>query len=320
MLAIPDGFRTNLRSHADDADDWLGRLPGLADRYLAAWRLVRNGNHVWHGYVGIVIPVRLPDGTAAALKISYPSPESAHEAAALTVWAGRGAVRALRADPARQVTLLERLDNTRTLREVPVPQAIRGWGELVREMSGPVSAGPHAFDSLTELARRWQRELPERWGRLGRPGPSWLLDEALAVCREAACGDPVSAQSNPALIHTDLHFENILATPDGTRWRAIDPKPLLRVAEFAVAPMLWNRLGELGGGAESLQARCDALSEAAGLDRDLARRWSVAREVENHLDYLESGLPGDAARSLWVATALCGRADPDVDPAGLATL
>lgn len=319
MLAIPDGFRANLREHATDADDWLGRLPGLADRYLTAWDLVRDGDDVWHGYVGIVVPVRLPDGTAAALKISYPSPESAHEAAALTVWAGHGAVRALRADPARQVTLLERLDSTRSLREVPVPQAVRVWGELVREMSGPVPAGPHAFDSLTDLARRWRRELPERWDRLARPGPPWLLDEALAVCEETA-DDPVLVHRNMVLVHSDLHFENILATPDGARWRAIDPKPLLGVAEFAVAPMLWNRLGELGGGAEALRARCDALSDAAGLDRDLARRWSVAREVDNHLDYLESGLPGDAARSLWVAAALCGRADPEVDPAGLATL
>ncbi|MFC4602648.1 aminoglycoside phosphotransferase family protein [Rhodococcus kronopolitis] len=326
MLAIPDGYRTNVREYATDADDWLGGLPGLADRYLAAWDLVRDGEDVWHGYVGIVVPVRMPDGTAAALKISYPSPESAHEAAALAEWAGRGAVRVLRADPAHQVLLLERLDNTRSLRDVPVPQAVSIWGALMRELSAPLPPGPQPFESLAELSRRWLCELPDRWERLGRPGPAWLLDEALAVCRDAAVestlgqGNSLLVHSSSVLVHTDLHFENVLATPDGARWRAIDPKPLLGVAEFAVAPMLWNRLGELDGGAEALRARCHALSEAAGLDRELARRWSVAREVENHLEYLESGLPGDATRSLWVATALCGRADPGVDPAGLASL
>jgi streptomycin 6-kinase len=129
------------------------------------------------------------------------------------------------------------------------------------------------------------------------------------VCREPA--------GSAVLVHTDLHFENVLVGQDD--WRAIDPKPLSGVGEFAVAPMLWNRLADLdtrrGAG---LRARCDDLADSAGLDRELARRWSIAREVDNHLDYLRSGASADAERSLWVATALSGREDADVDPAALA--
>ncbi|SEK85997.1 aminoglycoside phosphotransferase family protein [Rhodococcus maanshanensis] len=308
MLTIPDSYGARVRSYAPDAEEWLRRLPGLITRLLDEWGLTRDGSRLWHGNVAVVIPVLLPDHTPAALKVSYPSPESAMESAALARWDGRGAVRMLRADPDEQAILLERLDPTRSLLSVPVPQSIPIWGELMRGLSS-VSSGDD-FDTLADLAARWETELPELWRRLGRPCPQWLIEDAVAVCREQA--------GSPVLVHTDLHFENVLACRDD--WRAIDPKPLSAVGEFAVAPMLWNRLADLDGrrGA-GLRARCDDLADSAGLDRELSRRWSIAREVENHLDYLRNGEIADAQRSLWVATALSGREDPGVDPAALAT-
>ncbi|MGW6377165.1 aminoglycoside phosphotransferase family protein [Rhodococcus sp. NPDC055112] len=308
MLTIPDSYGARVRSYAPDAEEWLRRLPGLIARLLDEWGLARDGSRVWHGNVAVVIPVLLPDGTPAALKVSYPSTESAMESAALARWDGRGAVRVLRADPDEQVILLERLDPARSLLSVPVSQAIPIWGSLMRGLSSAAPDGD--FDTLSDLAARWETELPELWLRLGRPCPRWLIEDAVAVCREPGAG-------NPVLVHTDLHFENVLAGPDD--WRAIDPKPLAAVGEFAVAPMLWNRLADLDGrrGA-GLRARCDDLADSAGLDRELSRRWSIAREVDNHLDYLRNGETADAQRSLWVATALAGREDPDVDPTALA--
>ncbi|WP_181763027.1 aminoglycoside phosphotransferase family protein [Rhodococcus spelaei] len=306
--AVPESYRARVRSYAPDADEWLGLLPDLTSRYLDEWQLTVDGAEFRHGYVAVVLAVRLADRTPAALKMSYPAPESATERAALSRWDGRGAVRMLRSATEHQVLLLERLDADRSLADVRVAQAIHEWGELMRELSVPAPVGDHAFDTLTELARRWTHELPDRWRRLGKPCPSWLIEQAVSVCRL-----PPGPQ---VLVHTDLHYENVLAHGDG--WRAIDPKPMLAVPEFAVAPMLWNRLAELDGhGAGGLRARCDALADSAGLSRDLSRRWSVAREVENYLDYLGDGAHGDAARSLWVARALCGREDYAVDPAEL---
>ncbi|MFC7447727.1 aminoglycoside phosphotransferase family protein [Rhodococcus daqingensis] len=306
MLTIPDSYGARVRSYAPDAESWLRRLPGLVTRHLDEWGLTRDGTQVWHGYVAIVIPVLLPDRTPAVLKVSYPSKESAKESAALARWDGNGAVRLLRADPADQVILLERLDRTRSLMNVPVAQAIPIWGALMRDLS-EVTPGDD-FDLLPDLAARWETELPELWRRLGGPCPEWLVEEAVAVCREPAGG--------PVLVHTDLHFENILAARGG--WRAIDPKPLAAVGEFAVAPMLWNRLADLDGRGAELRARCEDLADSAGLDRELSRRWSLAREVDNYLDYLRNGETADAQRSLWVATALAGREDPGVDPTALA--
>ncbi|MFD4181292.1 aminoglycoside phosphotransferase family protein [Rhodococcus sp. NPDC058514] len=306
-LTVPTSYGVRVRSYAPDAEAWLRELPALVARHLDEWGLTRDGTQVWHGNVAIVIPVLLPDRTPAALKVSYPSSESELESEALERWDGSGAVRMLRADPAHQVILLERLDQTRSLMNVPVPQAIPIWGALMRGLSS-VAPGD-GFDALPELAARWETDLPQLWRRLGRPCPEWLVAEAVTICREPA--------GRSVLVHTDLHFENILAGPDG--WRAIDPKPLAAIGEFAVAPMLWNRLAELGSRrGDGLRARCDDLADSAGLDRELSRRWSIAREVDNYLDYLSSGETTDAERSLWVATALACREDPGVDPSALA--
>jgi streptomycin 6-kinase len=81
-------------------------------------------------------------------------------------------------------------------------------------------------------------------------------------------------------------------------------------AEFAVAPVLWNRIPDLPttDPAAGLLARCHDFSVAAGLDPEVARQWSLAREVDNALHYTSRpGHAGDVARSLWVASTLAGR-------------
>jgi streptomycin 6-kinase len=113
------------------------------------------------------------------------------------------------------------------------------------------------------------------------------------------------------LVHSDLHYANLLPSSPGQvrDFTAIDPKPVLGDAEYALAPMLWNRLDELDAGdpAGHLRAHGTALSAAAGLDTELAHGWTVVREVRNALSYLGHGLTGDAQRSLWVASSVLGR-------------
>ena len=54
-------------------------------------------------------------------------------------------------------------------------------------------------------------------------------------------------------------------------------------------------------------------ASAAGLDAEVARQWSLAREVENALWYAAKPRhEGDLARSLWVASTLAGRTLPEL--------
>ena len=104
----------------------------------------------------------------------------------------------------------------------------------------------------------------------------------------------------------------------GKTFVAIDPQPMIGEPEFAVAPLLWNRLADLprGNPAAGLRQRCLDFSAAAGLDAEAARQWAVVREVENALWYAaRPGHQGDLARSLWVASTLAGQTLADLPAA-----
>lgn len=294
---------------------WLAQLPEQYARYMQRWDLTLDlpaGTRPWTGHAGVVIPVTRATGEPAVLKLTLPHPEAEPEADALEIWDGHGAVRLLETNKADLALLLERLDGNRSLRQAPMETAVREWGRLVTELSVPVPANKVGdFEQLAAQAEQWTDEFPAHWDRLGRPFQRWLLEAALEVCQvNGAVG---RRRDNDVLVHSDMHFLNILArTEDPHRYVAIDPKPVYGDAEFTVAPMLWNRLAELPrrNPEIALLDRMSQLCASAGLDPELARQWSLVREVQNALGYYDDGATGDAQRSLWVAAALAGTSYP----------
>ncbi|KUM37294.1 aminoglycoside phosphotransferase family protein [Arthrobacter sp. EPSL27] len=325
--------------------EWLASLPRVAGHCLDRWQLeldLAPGALPWHGHGAIVIPVRsragaaagcLPGGSAGVLKIAYPHDEALVEPHALAVWNGKGAVRLLAHDAAAGALLLERLDGARSLQDEPMDVAVPVWGSLVRQLSVVPNgrAQWQEFGNVAARAEQWSDELPESWERLGRPFPRWLLEAALEVCQTRGAVGRRSGKD--VLVHTDLHYLNVLARPGAVvpstgsdqagsepaaGWAAIDPQPMVGEAEFAVAPLLWNRIRELprADPHRGLQERCRDFSAAAGLDAEVARQWSLAREVENALWYASKPRHGgDLARSLWVSSTLAGRTLPELPAA-----
>ncbi|MDQ0146391.1 MULTISPECIES: aminoglycoside phosphotransferase family protein [Pseudarthrobacter] len=296
--------------------DWLGGLPGLLADRLEQWHLevdLEPGSFPWSGHGGLVVPVRQDDGSPAALKIAFPHDEAQVERHALALWGGRGAVLLLASDGASCAMLLERLEGGRSLAALPVDEAVHVWGGLVRELGLVPDHRPEwqEFSHIAARAEQWSDDLPADWDLLGRPFPRWLLEAALEVCQKRGAVGRRSAYD--VLVHTDLHFDNVLARP-GTAgatsagYAAIDPQPMVGEAGFAVAPLLWNRLKDLPAAlpGPALVERCQNFSAAAGLDPDAAREWAIAREVDNALWYFRNGHRGDLARSLWVASTLAG--------------
>lgn len=293
---------------------WLVSLPGLLRSCLERWELTVDlapGALPWNGHGGVVVPVRR-SGMPAALKIAFPHEEARVERVALALWDGRGAVRLLESDAGSCAMLLERLDAHHSLQTEPLDEAAIVWGRLVRELSLAPDLRTEwlELDHVAARAERWSDDLPVEWEQLGQPFPRWLLEAALEVCQTR--GAVGRRASNDVLVHADFHFLNILARLDGasSAFAAIDPQPLVGEAEFAVAPVLWNRIRDLprSNPQKGLRERCRDFSLAAGLDPEVARQWSVAREVDNALWYASKpGHAGDLARSLWVASTLAGR-------------
>ncbi len=313
MIPIPGDLHA--RYNRDSAGrDWLASLPGLIRDAMDRWQLSVDlvpGEEPWNGHGALVVPV-LQFGRQAALKIAYPHEEALVERHALALWGGHGAVRLLAADAASCSMLLERLDASRWLQDAPMDEARQVWGDIMRELSIAPDDRPEwrGFDHIAATAERWSDEMPSEWELQDRPFPRWLLEAALEVCQTR--GAVGRRSSRDVLVHTDLHFMNILAILGAGRrdYLAIDPQPQIGEAEFAVAPVLWNRIKDLSrrDPAVALQERCRDFSLAAGLDPEVARQWSVAREVDNALWYAgKRGHEGDLARSLWVASTLAGR-------------
>lgn len=314
-VEIPEPLRLRHRKSLQGRT-WLSRLPGFIRKALGQWELeldILPGQQPWHGHTAIVVPVRLNTGTPAALKVAFPHDEALLEPIALSLWNGRGSVRILESDPLIGAMLLERLDERRSLATVPMDEAADVWGSVVQELSIHPDDRPDwaALPHIAATAERYSDELPQRWTDLSEPFPRWLLEAALEVCQTR--GVVGRRSSNDVLVHTDLHFDNILPRQGSRQYLAIDPQVQIGDAEFALAPCLWNRLQDLptldaeGG----LRRRASAFARAAGLDEDLSAQWSVLREVENALCYLgEPGHADDARRSLWVASTMAGRTLP----------
>lgn len=319
-VVIPEQLRLRHRQ-TQPGRAWLSRLPGFIRRALTQWDLsvdLQQGQQPWHGHTGIVIPVRLVGGATAALKVAFPHEEALIEPLALQLWNGEGSVRLLESDASMGAMLLERLDVQRSLATVPMVEAAEIWGTMVQKLSIRPDDKPEwlAVPHIAATAERWSDELPQRWADLQEPFPRWLLEAALEVCQTR--GVVGRRSSDDVLVHTDLHFENILARPGSAEYLAIDPQAQLGDAEFAVAPCLWNRLQDLPSiNAEgALRARACAFARAAGLDEQLSAQWSVLREVENALCYLaEPGHADDATRSLWVASTMAGKTLPGLPAA-----
>jgi streptomycin 6-kinase len=324
---------------------WLASLPDLIRGRLENWHLTPDllpGAVPWNGHGGIVIPVRQENGAPAALKIAFPHDEARVERHALALWQGRGAVALLASDAGTCAMLLERLDGGRSLATVPMEDAVVVWAGLVRQLSLTPDDRPQwfEFEHIAARAEQWSDDLPADWEQLGRPFPRWLLEAALEVCQTRGAVGRRSARD--ALVHTDLHYLNVLARPAGqasagqagpgiavagqaeteittaARYAAIDPQPMIGEPEFAVAPLLWNRLSDLplDDPAAGLRRRCAEFSSAAGLEPDVARQWGIAREVANALGYAgKLDHRGDLARSLWVASTLAGRTLDGLPPA-----
>ena len=204
------------------------------------------------------------DGTEAVLKIQQPHRESEHEAAALELWDGDGAIRLLDHDPAEHALLLERCIPGTPLWEAGREAALGLFVELLPRLWKPAG---DPFRPLADEAAWWAEYLPAQdWSRAPE-----LLDAALAALRELP-----GSQGEQVLLHQDLHGENVLAA-EREPWLAIDPKPLAGEREFAVAPIV--RSFELGQSKRDVLYRFDRLTSELGLDRERARGWTIAQTV-----------------------------------------
>lgn len=285
-VQIPEGLLV-VASRGQDWADWLDRLPRLLRELLGEWDLRVDGTAAY-GNCAIVVPV-FAQGQRAVLKVQFPHWEAETEHLALRTWAGNGAVQLLRADPHRFALLLERLE-PRDLTTIDALDACEIVGGTYKRLHVP--AGPQ-FRTLSGELKRWVerfRQLPA-----SAPVPHRYVEQAISLA-EDFIADPAT---DGRLIHTDLHYENMLAA-DREPWLVIDPKPLSGDPHFEVAPLIWNRWDEVTDVRSAVRQRFWTTIDAAGFDEDRARNWVIVRQMLNVLWTLESTTTDESLPQDWL--------------------
>ena len=253
------------------------RLRGTAEQVAREWG-VPLGPRIAAGRFSYVAFA----GDDAVLKVvPVEDDEADHEADALALLDGDGAVRLLRHDRARRAVLIERArpgDDASNLEEsdaikVATAAAKKFWRPAVR-------GSPY----------RWIGDHVPRW--LDNAGDHYLVRQAKEIY---ATMHP----SDATLVHGDFHHHNLLR--HGDRWVVIDPKPMVGEPEFDVPTFLWNPIGHLPT-TESVERWIAAFADA-GLDANLLRKWAIVRGTYQGLP-LSEGLTAETSPALRVVRAL----------------
>jgi streptomycin 6-kinase len=246
---------------------WLERVPDLVAECVEEWGL-QLGEPYAPGAAGYAVRAELPDGRPSVLKLIYPDRESKHEADALALWDGHGAVQLLARDDDRSAMLLERCEPGTTLAEAGPDVALDVLIALLPRLW--VETG-EPFRTLKDEAAWWIGYLADQWERSDRTVERELVDAAVDALSSLS-----HSQGQQVLLHQDLHGDNVLAARREP-WLVIDPKPLIGEREFAVAPIV--RSFELGHSKRDALYRLDRLTSELGLDRDRARAWTIGQTM-----------------------------------------
>jgi len=274
--------------------DWIQRLPSVVRELERRWGL-RVGPPFGGGAVAFVAPALRTDGERVVLKVSILTDETRHEADALELWNGAGAVRLLDADRGLGALLLERAEPGTSLDEHPDrAEAIRiACGVLLRLWRQPPDA--HPFDSVQSLASRWAEWTPERFDALWRPFDASIVDEAVAALTALAAWSGERIVAN-----RDFHLGNALAA---TRepWLAIDPKPLVGEPAFDTGHLVLTLLGDRPT-REEAAGWIERLAGLLGLDPERIWTWAFVRAGENSVWALQCDFSAEG--DLLAAVAL----------------
>ena len=272
-MQIPDDLKERIeRVHGAAGRTWLAQLPALLAECRARWALKLDEPFENLSY-NLVMPGRNALGAEIVLKVGVPCRELRTEAAALELFAGRGAVRLLADDAPRGILLLERVTPGRPLQELQADaEATRTAATLMRRLWRAVPPA-HTFPTLAVWFRAFQKLRQQFDGGTG-PFPPDIIARAERVFAELN-----AATARHVILHGDLHHMNILSSGRGD-WLAIDPKGLCGDAGYEVGSFMLNQLpSEADAIMQILAQRLSIFATELQMSRARLAGWAFCHAV-----------------------------------------
>lgn len=284
----PQRLVTALGETAQDGDDWLQKLPAAAEQAVALRELTVERVHVPGGRSGLVVMVRLADGTPAVLKLVPPRSRPESERAALAHWGGFGAVRLLDPSAADGALLLERLHRDVSVRSLPEAKALLEAAGTLRRLWVEPPAG-HRFETVAERTGRQADAMRASAAADGEVAP--LVNAALAARDELLAGD-----AEVRLLHGTFRQSKVLQG-DRVPWLAVGPDPVVGEPAFDLARLVRDRVEDLiasPSGSSITRRRVKKLAESLDVDQERLRGWTLFRAVESGVRARRVGREQDA--------------------------
>jgi streptomycin 6-kinase len=258
---------------------WLSTLAATVEDLQHRWSLRLGLPFQPGGQTAWVAPARGPNGEDLVLKLAWRHTEAAHEADALGLWDGHGAIRLYAVEHFEQTIalLMERCRPGTTLAARPEEEQDVVVAGLLRRLWRNPPPG-HPFRPLATMCQEWADSFDGKaaTGRAGiDPG---LARDGIELFRAL----PAGASENMVLC-TDLHAENILAARREP-WLAIDPKPYVGDPAYDLLQHLLNCPTRLRSDPRGLCRRMAALT---GQDPERVLLWLFARCVQESPDWPE---------------------------------
>ncbi|HEU4886199.1 MAG TPA: aminoglycoside phosphotransferase family protein [Longimicrobium sp.] len=262
-------------AYGEPGATWLRRLPEHLGAAFREWSLAGDGAPYAEASLGLVIPVRGPDGAPLVLKLAPPTEWLANEAHTLAHWAGGGAVRLEAVDLARGALLLERAVPGTPLASLcasddrAATAAAADAIARLRATSGPPREALPGIASW--LASLEAASAPDALPRLASAGR-----DARAIAAELLADSAAAS-----VLHGDLHHHNLLRA-ERLPWLVADPKGILGPREAEPAALLRNPRRFVishPSPAALLSDRLDVLAERLGDDVRRLAGWGYALAV-----------------------------------------
>lgn len=262
-------------------------LPGIVERLAQRWTLTVAEPFQPGGQTAWVAPVHAEAAGDLVLKVAWRHPEAAHEAEALEIWSGQGAVvlHAIEEVDDTIALLIERCRPGTTLGTLPELEQDTVIASLLPRLWREPPAG-HRFPTLHEMCAAWADQFELVAAARSSSLDPGLVREGIALFR----GLPASADRN-VLLCTDLHAENVLAA-EREPWLVIDPKPHVGDPTYDALQHLLNCAERLRADPAGLAGRMAGL---LGLDAERLLLWLFARCVQESVD---SSALADVARGI----------------------
>jgi streptomycin 6-kinase len=276
MFHIPDYFaREMLALHGgEDGRAWLERLPTILATCEVRWGL-KIGAPFPNLSFNYVAPATYSGGSRAIVKVCSPTYEYVTERDALRHFDGHGMARLLACDDASEALLLEYLSPGTLLRDVEDDEAATSHAAGVMRALWRPAPQEHHFPTVQKWGLGFGRFRRRFDGSTG-PIPPALFDKGEALYQQLC-----ESMTESALLHGDLHHDNILAA-ERAPWLAIDPKGVIGEPAYETGALLRNpypAILEQPQPGRILARRMAQLSEDLGFDRQRVRDWAVAQAV-----------------------------------------